>query len=163
MFQIYSETDLQRTKLDLLSNTNMVDFAMDIQDSLYPDQPVPIELTDKRTKVVAELKRLQVSCYISCIIKGSYVLSPSPSREMSFYTVLLFFSGMIVIWKGCIPWFQQSVCLISLCLLVVTLSQKLLRLLKLWSNDGRQYIIRIVLLSSYYIYMQCFFFQNQSF
>ena len=72
--QIYNETDLQRTKLDLLSSTNMVDFAMDIQASLYPDQPVSTELTDKRTKVVAELKRLQVSfkrsmnCFV-CIVK----------------------------------------------------------------------------------------------
>ena len=28
-------------KLDLLSNTNMVDFAMDVHRTLYPDQEVP--------------------------------------------------------------------------------------------------------------------------
>ena len=28
-------------KLDLLSNTNMVDFAMDVHKTLYPDQEVP--------------------------------------------------------------------------------------------------------------------------
>ena len=58
--QIYKEEDLQRTKLELLSSTNMVDFAMDIQASLFPEEPVSTELTQKRTQVVGELKRLQV-------------------------------------------------------------------------------------------------------
>ena len=39
----------------------MVDFAMDIYASLYPDQEVPNELMEQRAKVVAELKTLQVS------------------------------------------------------------------------------------------------------
>lgn len=59
--QIYDETDLQRAKLELLSSTNMVDFAMDIHKSLYPDQVVPAELPERRSRVVSELKRLQVS------------------------------------------------------------------------------------------------------
>ena len=45
---IYDETDLLRAKLDLLSNTNMVDFVMDVHKSLYPDQDVPQNLKDKR-------------------------------------------------------------------------------------------------------------------
>lgn len=57
--RIYDETDLQRAKLELLSNTNMVDFAMDIHGSLYPGQPVPAELPERRSRVVSELKRLQ--------------------------------------------------------------------------------------------------------
>jgi len=38
---IYVETDLLRGKLDLLSNTNMVDYTMDVHSNLYPDQEVP--------------------------------------------------------------------------------------------------------------------------
>ena len=38
--EYYNETDLLRGKLDLLSNTSMVDFAMDVHKSLYPDQEV---------------------------------------------------------------------------------------------------------------------------
>merc|ERR1712106_300597 len=37
----------------------MVDFAMDIHQTLYPDKAVPDELPDRRTRVVSELKRLQ--------------------------------------------------------------------------------------------------------
>lgn len=68
--QIYDETDLQRAKLELLSSTNMVDFAMDIHTSLYPDQVVPAELPERRSRVVSELKRLQVSQPEWCLGTG---------------------------------------------------------------------------------------------
>ena len=57
--EYYDETDLLRGKLDLLSNTSMVDFAMDVHKSLYPDQEVPPTLKDKRTQVVENFKKLQ--------------------------------------------------------------------------------------------------------
>ena len=53
MKEYYNETDLQKGKLDLLSNTCMVDFAMDVHKSLYPDQEVPPTLVDKRASVCA--------------------------------------------------------------------------------------------------------------
>merc|ERR1712029_309822 len=57
--EIYDESDLLKGKLELLSGTNMIDFAMDVHKTLYPDQPVPKDLLEKRPKVVAEYSRLQ--------------------------------------------------------------------------------------------------------
>jgi len=39
--QIYDEREMLKGKLDLLSNTNMVDFVMDVHRTLYPDKEVP--------------------------------------------------------------------------------------------------------------------------
>jgi hypothetical protein len=39
--QIYDETELLQVKLDILSKTNMVDYAIDIRKQLYPDEEVP--------------------------------------------------------------------------------------------------------------------------
>merc|ERR1719245_495149 len=37
----------------------MVDFAMDVHGTLYPDQEVPQSLVDKRASVVEKFKELQ--------------------------------------------------------------------------------------------------------
>eukprot|EP00057_Strongylocentrotus_purpuratus_P012882 XP_011667356.1 PREDICTED: eukaryotic translation initiation factor 3 subunit E isoform X1 [Strongylocentrotus purpuratus] len=57
--EIYDEKDMLQGKLDLLSNTNMVDFAMDVYKTLNEDQEVPQTLKEKRADVVNQLKRLQ--------------------------------------------------------------------------------------------------------
>lgn len=41
IFQIYDENELLQAKLDILSKTSMVDYAIDIRNQLYPNDPVP--------------------------------------------------------------------------------------------------------------------------
>ncbi|KAF6017419.1 EIF3E [Bugula neritina] len=56
--QIYDAADMMQGKLDLLSKTNMVDFAKEVYERLHPDSEVPEFLTTKREDVVHELRCL---------------------------------------------------------------------------------------------------------
>lgn len=58
---LYREEDLLQGKIELLSKTNMVDFAMDIYKNLHGSEQVPQEMFDRRTTVVARLNELQAT------------------------------------------------------------------------------------------------------
>lgn len=57
--KIYDETDMLKSKLHLISKTNMIDYAVDIHKLIYPDQEPPSELVQKRTNVFKKLERLE--------------------------------------------------------------------------------------------------------
>ncbi|KAK9128833.1 hypothetical protein Syun_017630 [Stephania yunnanensis] len=57
--QFYKDDDILKAKIELLSKTNMVDYAMDIQKSLYQTEDVPQDMVDRRVEVVARLKSLE--------------------------------------------------------------------------------------------------------
>ncbi|CAG0885950.1 unnamed protein product [Cyprideis torosa] len=76
--KIYDETDLLRGKLDLLSNTNMVDFAVEVHNALYGSEEAPEELRQKRNEVVAQLKALRAETDPVCQI----FLDPDVQTQM---------------------------------------------------------------------------------
>ncbi|KAG8657613.1 hypothetical protein MANES_03G083338v8 [Manihot esculenta] len=57
--QLYLEEQIFKSKIELLSKTNMVDYAMDIHKSLYHTEDVPQDMIERRAKVVARLKALE--------------------------------------------------------------------------------------------------------
>lgn len=57
--QLYDDNDIQKAKIALLGHTNMVDYAMDIHESLYGKGSVPQSMNDRRAEVLARLKSLQ--------------------------------------------------------------------------------------------------------
>uniref|UniRef100_A0A199UAI7 Eukaryotic translation initiation factor 3 subunit E N-terminal domain-containing protein n=1 Tax=Manihot esculenta TaxID=3983 RepID=A0A199UAI7_MANES len=57
--QLYLEEQIFKSKIELLSKTNMVDYAMDIHKSLYHTEDVPQDMIERRAEVVARLKVLE--------------------------------------------------------------------------------------------------------
>lgn len=57
--RVYEERELLLAKLDIVRNTKMIDYAIDIHKGLYGDAEIPEELLEKRAKVVSELKMCQ--------------------------------------------------------------------------------------------------------
>ncbi|XP_057487399.1 eukaryotic translation initiation factor 3 subunit E isoform X2 [Actinidia eriantha] len=57
--QLYADEDILKAKIELLNNTNMVDYAMDIHKSLYHTDDVPQDMVERRVEVVGRLKALE--------------------------------------------------------------------------------------------------------
>lgn len=57
--QLYDDNHILKAKIELLKNTNMVDFAMDIYKTLYQTEDVPQDMVERRADVVARLKSLE--------------------------------------------------------------------------------------------------------
>ncbi|GFS87087.1 eukaryotic translation initiation factor 3 subunit E-A, partial [Nephila pilipes] len=56
---VYDERELLLGKLEIVKNTRMIDYAIDIHKQLHPNAVIPEELLEKRKKVVNELKIYQ--------------------------------------------------------------------------------------------------------
>uniref|UniRef100_A0A7S1T814 Eukaryotic translation initiation factor 3 subunit E n=1 Tax=Compsopogon caeruleus TaxID=31354 RepID=A0A7S1T814_9RHOD len=57
----YDPDDLLRAQLDLLSQTNMLDFAFELHRELYGGEP-PVEMVERREKVLFVLSSLREDC-----------------------------------------------------------------------------------------------------
>lgn len=72
---VYNEDDILKAKFELLQNTNMVDFAMDIYKELYQTDDVPATMHEHRAEVVNRLRTLQkaVEPIIGCLSNTSVI------------------------------------------------------------------------------------------
>jgi translation initiation factor 3 subunit E len=81
--QIYPEADLLKGKLELLSKTNMVDFAGDMYKRLYDVEKMPQEMIERREIVVGRLKQLQSECAtILCLIDDQALVKQLKTEKL---------------------------------------------------------------------------------
>ncbi|XP_030442870.1 eukaryotic translation initiation factor 3 subunit E [Syzygium oleosum] len=76
--QLYPDEEILKSKIELLSQTNMVDYAMDIHKSLYHTEDVPQDMVERRAEVVARLKALEEAA--APIV--TFLLNPSSVQEL---------------------------------------------------------------------------------
>lgn len=57
--KIYDEADMLKARIDLLSKTNMVDYALDVFRQLYPEADDPADLVEHRSEVVDQLHQYE--------------------------------------------------------------------------------------------------------
>ncbi|KAG6469115.1 eukaryotic translation initiation factor 3 subunit E-like [Zingiber officinale] len=81
--ELYPNDEILKAKIQLLSHTNMVDYAMDIHKALYHTEDVPQAMVDRRVEVVSRLKSLEESAapLISFLQDANLVQELRPDRQ----------------------------------------------------------------------------------
>ncbi|XP_031490093.1 eukaryotic translation initiation factor 3 subunit E [Nymphaea colorata] len=81
--QLYADEEILKAKTDLLSKTNMVDYAIDIHRSLHHTETVPQDMLDRRAEVVSRLKSLEEAAapLISFLQNASLVQDLRPDKQ----------------------------------------------------------------------------------
>ena len=59
----YQKKDVATARLALLRPTHMVDYAMDVYQSIHGDQEVPAELLEQKQTVYQQLEDLRAGCH----------------------------------------------------------------------------------------------------
>ena len=74
--KIYPEAEIEKTKIELVKKTNMVDYLMDLYASFHNEEP-PEEFKQRRVDVVERLEKLSV-----CLLchDHSYICMTHPSQ-----------------------------------------------------------------------------------
>ncbi|RZC47134.1 hypothetical protein C5167_040071 [Papaver somniferum] len=81
--QIHPDVQILKAKDALLSQTNMVDYAMDIYKSLHQTDDVPQEMINRRAEVVRRLKLLEdaAESIITFLQSPNMINEPRPDKQ----------------------------------------------------------------------------------